>query len=579
MPKTDFIAPNGDNTFEDFSGLYSKGLKQDTPGIVNPASADAFVNEIMRGKSAPKGPINPALFEDTALVLGNTDKSGRLNGPQGAFAGHLVGKTSSSDYTTVAPPKVGSEAYAVELAELYWASLLRDAPFRDFYTLPSDSRHGRIIAEACKDLTKWAKQGWYQGPVNSKCEVTPALLFRGGVPANTQRDYPKTGSPGKDPKSYFAGETVGPYVSQLCLAPTFLGAQVIDQRINVLAPGRDYMTDLGSWSNVQNGKAVGEPLMDPIPRHIRNGRDLASFTRVDELYQAYLTAFLVMANTWKAPSNPMLPYNNYKNSMRTDPGMGYVNQKPFGTMGSPEITAFLGTVAREAINVVWWHKWAKHLRARPEAGGGLVHLWKTGAPNQPIATAAFNSQFDMIMAASLAASSARYSPRTATTDKDQIFLLSQAFPEGSPTHPAYPTGHGAVAGACITALKFFFNGEAFISDITEPMVASLDGLGLEPYEHDDAKKMTVNGELHKVAHNISFGHGILAGIHWRTDTDESLLLGEQVAISCLDALVNTYSEDVNVMITLMDGTKKTFTNETGSHAAPLAKAKSSTAKV
>ena len=36
------------------------------------------------------------------------------------------------------------------------------------------------------------------------------------------------------------------------------------------------------------------------------------------------------------------------------------------------------------------------------------------------------------------------------------FFLSQAFPEGSPTHPAYPTGHGAVAGACITVLKFFF---------------------------------------------------------------------------------------------------------------------------
>ena len=30
------------------------------------------------------------------------------------------------------------------------------------------------------------------------------------------------------------------------------------------------------------------------------------------------------------------------------------------------------------------------------------------------------------------------------------FLLPQAFPEGSPTHPCDPTGHGAVGGACIT---------------------------------------------------------------------------------------------------------------------------------
>ena len=40
------------------------------------------------------------------------------------------------------------------------------------------------------------------------------------------------------------------------------------------------------------------------------------------------------------------------------------------------------------------------------------------------------------------------------------FLLSLAFAEGSPKHPSYPAGHGAVAGACITVLKFFFDGDA-----------------------------------------------------------------------------------------------------------------------
>ena len=42
--------------------------------------------------------------------------------------------------------------------------------------------------------------------------------------------------------------------------------------------------------------------------------------------------------------------------------------------------------------------------------------------------------------------------------------------------------------------------------------------------------MTVNGELHKLAHNISFGHGIHEGIHWRSDIDYSMLLGEEVAL-------------------------------------------------
>ena len=63
------------------------------------------------------------------------------------------------------------------------------------------------------------------------------------------------------------------------------------------------------------------------------------------------------------------------------------------------------------------------------------------------------------------------------------YFLSQAFPEGSPTHPAYPTGHGAVAGACITVLKFFFDGNFVIPN---PMVATNDGLSLIPYTGADA---------------------------------------------------------------------------------------------
>jgi hypothetical protein len=35
------------------------------------------------------------------------------------------------------------------------------------------------------------------------------------------------------------------------------------------------------------------------------------------------------------------------------------------------------------------------------------------------------------------------------------YLLPLAFPEGSPTHPAYGAGHATVAGACVTILKAF----------------------------------------------------------------------------------------------------------------------------
>ena len=72
--------------------------------------------------------------------------------------------------------------------------------------------------------------------------------------------------------------------------------------------------------------------------------------------------------------------------------------------------------------------------------------------------------------------------------------------------------------------------------------------------------LTVNGELHKLAHNISFGHGIHAGIHWRSDTDYSILLGEAVAIAWLEDQMFSYQENIDVTITKIDGTIHHFKN-------------------
>jgi len=137
------------------------------------------------------------------------------------------------------------------------------------------------------------------------------------------------------------------------------------------------------------------------------------------------------------------------------------------------------------------------------------------------------------------------------------WLLSQAFPEGSPVHPAYPTGHGTVGGACVTLLKFFFDGYI----LPNPVVPSAGGLSLEPYTGPDAGQLTVNGELNKLGHNITFGHGIHSGIHWRSDSDTSLLLGEEVALSFLRNRARTYNEPVVVQLTRFDGTTATISNQ------------------
>jgi hypothetical protein len=106
-------------------------------------------------------------------------------------------------------------------------------------------------------------------------------------------------------------------------------------------------------------------------------------------------------------------------------------------------------------------------------------------------------------------------------------------------------------------LKFFFDGNFLIPN---PMAPTSDGLSLEPYSGADAGELTVNGELNKLGHNVSFGHGIHAGIHWRSDTDTSLLLGEAVALSFLRHRARTYNEPFTVNITKFDGTTATITN-------------------
>ena len=494
--------------FPDGLGTYSKGLKQSSYAIAEPNSFQQFLKAcgVVAG-----GPL--ADFEQSPITLGGP--AGRLNGPRGAFAFQQVGKDSAAFGDAVVPPAyaLDSVEYAIELVELYWASLLRDTPFSAYGANP-------VAQAAAAELTalNTAHRGAYKGPLDNTGKVTPGLLFRGGFNSRP---------------AWFAGADAGPYLSQFCLVPTSLGRIPLDQKIKTYVPDQDFMTTLTEWFNVQNGGTpTGVGNFDPVHRYMRNGRDTGAYTQVDELYQAYLVAYLV-GETLGIGRNPASPYL-----------LGLTNEKAFGDFGGPDISSTVGAVARAALNAVWYQKWRVHLRHRPEAGGGIVELLKTGQLDA--ADAARLGNFDIVLnSQALAQSQTKYGS----------YLLSQGFPEGSPTHPAYPTGHGAVAGACITILKFFMNGFATVPN---PMEASTDGLSLVPYT--GAANLTVNGELHKLAYNISFGHGVHAGIHWRSDTDYSILLGEAVAIGWLQDQMFSYEENFDVTIIKIDGTTHHFKN-------------------
>jgi len=64
----------------------------------------------------------------------------------------------------------------------------------------------------------------------------------------------------------------------------------------------------------------------------------------------------------------------------------------------------------------------------------------------------------------------------------------------------------------------------------------------------------VKGEIEKLAFNIAMGRNF-AGIHYRSDAAAGIRLGEEVTISVLEDLVNTFNEDfAGFKFTRFDGT-------------------------
>lgn len=489
---------NGDEQrYSDHSGSYSKPLLQDDVCLVNQAAWTSFKKALNSGRNSD--------FE--AVILGGT---GTMNGPQSSYAYDFEALDSvqfgnapaagDPNSPPLVPPfdQVTSNAYGTQLIEMYWASMLRDVAFTDYAN--------NATAQAA--AAEISKQKDYRGPRDSSGNVTTDLLFRGA----------------------FQGETIGPWMSQLMITPCNYGSQPLDQQTITYLPGIDYMTDAQTFLEAQNGINTGlTNQVDPQRRYLHDFRGLAAYTHVDVLYQGYFTGLMTLG-ALKAPANPGSPYNGSK------------TQNGFDTFGGPDFAASVGEVASRALHKVWYQKWLVHLTHRPEWGGGLVHQALIGQPRQAVpASNVLNSQ-------AVAQVFSKYG----------TYFLPQTFPEGSPNHPSYPTGHGTVAGACITILKFFFDGNHVISN---PMVPSNDGLSLVPYTGPDAGQITVNTELNKLARNVSFGHGVGAGIHWRTDTDYSMLLGEAMAISYLQEKAATYHEKFTVSLTKLDGTVVTISNE------------------
>lgn len=407
----------------------------------------------------------------------------KLVNPQASYTYALEGPDSHHLYLPAAP-KFSSAETAAEAVELYWHSLVRDVHFDDYPTDPD-------VLAACTELSGLSA---FRGP-SVGGQVTPETLFRGAA----------------------SGNLTGPYLSQFLLMDIPYGPMLIPQKINTVLPGLDFSTQYDEWLAVQNGSVPSRSSYDPQVRYLRNGRDLAEYVRKDVTFQAYHNACLILLGL-RAPFDAANPYLASK------------TQYGAMTFGAPHVIDLLTRVSNTALNASFYQKWLLHKRCRPEEYAGRVHNLRTGAANYPIHPDVLNSQ-------ALQQSYLRHG----------TYLLPAAYPEGAPTHPAYPAAHATLAGACVTILKAFFS-ESWV--LPKAYTASADGLALVPY---GGATLTVGGELDKLAANIAIGRDF-AGVHWRSDSIQGLLLGEALALGILHDYRNTYNEAfAGFSVTLFDG--------------------------
>ncbi|CEH28686.1 vanadium-dependent haloperoxidase [Aneurinibacillus migulanus] len=477
-------------------------LQKKLPHTDHPCNGDedSFSNKIgnySKGLSHnPLGVVDPKAYKAFihALKTGKPDDFERIPlggvvkfaNPQAAYAFDLAGP-DSYHLGIIAPPPFSSAWEASEMAELYWQALTRDVPFADYGT-------NTLTIMAASDLSAFSK---FKGPKVSGV-VTTDTLFRGNTP----------------------GDLIGPYISQFLWKDIPFGATTIVQRYRTTVADDDHMTSYEDWLNIQNGLSPAtKNVFDSTPRYIRNGRDLGEWVHWDFTYQGLLATCLILLSFGGAALDRANPYL----LSRTQGG--------FITFGAPHILDLVARAARTALEAAWFQKFLIHRRLRPEEFGGHVHNHLTGAASYPINTELLHSQ-----------------AVSQVFNKFGTYLLPMAYPEGCPTHPAYPSGHACIAGAAVTMLKAFFD-ELFV--IPNPVVACSNGLSLLPYSDSS---LTIGGELNKLAANIALGRDT-AGVHWRSDGIEGLKLGEKVAIGILQDYKSTFNEDFDgFSLTKFNGT-------------------------
>ena len=248
----------------------------------------------------------------------------------------------------------------------------------------------------------------------------------------------------------------------------------------------------------------------------------------------------------KAPFDPA--FDNLSGSDRPlfTPGAPYSRKAAgFALYGGPHILTLVTEVATRALKAVRYQKFNNHLRLRPEALAARIERAQQ-----------IEQRFSHLGTPFSDLGRAIGSTVGAIRDRSRTALLPMAFQEGSPMHPSYGAGHATVAGACVTVLKAYFDTSAVFAtpngagepvfkrfgsgDTAAVFTPNETGTQLDDVGNDTF--LTVEGELNKLAANISIGRN-MAGVHYFSDYYDSLRMGEEVAIGLLEEQALCYSAE------------------------------------
>ncbi len=167
------------------------------------------------------------------------------------------------------------------------------------------------------------------------------------------------------------------------------------------------------------------------------------------------------------------------------------------------IWAALDVAIASALQAAWYYKWLSPLPLRARRERPIEYAARNGIP--------LNVLFDR---------PDELNPMYYTCPDGRPCAPNPAFSPGTPRHPAYPSGHSTYSGAASTILAYFFGNDATPGVLGNCMVGT-----------------TIGQELRNMADNIGMAR-LWAGVHWRSDHEAGLKLGQVVACLVLRQLAS-----------------------------------------